>query len=339
MLPTRNYSATDVAVTQRPTSTALLTIDSEDRFKTVAEGRTAPTNYADIDELYHAGVKNNATPYLFSIEKLQSLNNGFFTRLGVTEVNFPWGIPNINNKTRDMIVIYQDGVSPIAVDDIQLVAGFYTPAQLASAIQLAVRALDASLAGFTMTYGDNNMPVFTYSTNAVGVTVGFSPLASGQTGYPFGPNTRQLFDLLGFTDYNTELTPALAGGSTYAQAIRYIDIVCNQLTYNQALKDATSQTVNRDTLCRIYITEPGSLQSAVAPSSSTFSPPGCAPTTIYRNFSQPKQIQWLPNQPITGSLTFEVYDDQGENLAYSDPTSLANDNKLDWSMTLLLTEN
>lgn len=339
MLPTRNYSARDEAITQRPTSTALLTIDSEDRFKSAAEGREVPTVYADIDELYASGVKINATPYLFSIEKLQSLNNGFFTRLGVTEVNFPWGIPNINNKTNSISVSYQIAPAPIVATSIDLTDGFYTPAQIASAIQLEVRALDASLVGFTMTYGDNNMPVFTYATNNPAVTIAFDPLDNGQAGYPFGPNTRQLFDLLGFTDANTNLSLSSYGGTTYAQAIRYIDVVCNQLTYNQALKDATSQTVNRDTLCRIYITEPGSLQSAVAPSSSTFSPPGCAPTTIYRNFSQPKQIQWLPNQPITGSLTFEVYDDQGENLAYSDPTSLNSDNKLDWSMTLLLTEN
>lgn len=338
MLPTRNYSARDTAFTQRPTSTALLTIDSEDRFKNAEEGRVVSTQYADIDELYYSGVKLNATPYLFSIEKLQSLNNGFFTRLGVTEINFPWGIPNINNKTNFMSVSYQIAPAPQVDAGVTLTDGFYTPAQIAAEIQLQVRALDASLAGFTMTYGDDNMPLFTYATNNPAVTIGFSAVAN-QPGYPFSPTTRQLFDLLGFTDINFDQSTGSFGGTTYAQAIRYIDIVCNQLTYNQALKDATSQVVNRDTLCRLYITEPGSLQSGVAPSSSQFCPPGCAPTTIYRNFSQPKQIQWLPNQPITGSLTFEVYDDQGENLAYADPTSLNSDNKLDWSMTMLLTEN
>lgn len=336
MLPTRNYSATDTAITQRPTSTAILAIDSEDRFKTVAESREVPTTYANVDELVATGVKINLTPYYFSIDKAQSLNNGFFTRLAVSEINFPWAIPNINNKTNSMIVIAVPPASPAALVQITLTNNFYTPAQLAAAIQVQVRAIHASLAGFTMIY--NNNCRFEYATNSAAL-VGFSPLLANSSTYPFGPQSRQLFDLMGMTIPNG--TPAVSGisGITYAQSTKYVDIVCSQLTYNQPLKDTMSQVVNRNVLCRIYLTEPGSIQSTVAASSATFSPPGCAPTTIYRDFSQPKQIAWLPNQPITGNLVFEVYDDAGENLALSDPATLNSDNKLDWSMTLLITEN
>jgi hypothetical protein len=336
MLPTRNYSATDTAITQRPTSTAILAIDSEDRYANMADSREVETTYANVNELVATGVKINNTPYLFTIEKASSLNNGFFTRLGVSEINLPWTIPNINNKTNTMLFITVPPATPAAITQITFPNNFYTPAQLAAAVQLVVRAIHPSLAGFTMVYNASSR--FEYATNSAAL-IGFSPLLPNSSSYPFGPQARQLFDLMGMN--STNLTPAVSGvsGVTLAQAIRYVDIVCSQLTYNQALKDTMSQPIARNVLCRVYVSDPGSMSSTVAASSATFCPPGCAPMTIYRDFSQPKQIAWLPNQPITGSLVFEVYDDQGDNLALSDPATLSSDNKADWSMTILCTEN
>jgi hypothetical protein len=97
----------------------------------------------------------------------------------------------------------------------------------------------------------------------------------------------------------------------------------------------------RDVLCRLYITEPGAMGKDVQPTSFAFAPPGCSPTTIYRNFTYPKQIQWLPNQPLGGDLQFDVFDDEGDLLSTIDNYSnaLPNGNSTNWSMTLLITEN
>ena len=325
------YSARDSAITQRPTSTAILAIDSEDRF----------TDYDDARK--PTGI--NRSPYDFQINKNQSLMNGFFTRLGVTEVVFPWVVPNINLYTSLMGVTYNIGAGEVD-DVIDLTVGFYTPSMIAAAIQSQVRALAPAagdLGSFTMTYGIDTLtgptttqrPIFEYKTNIVGVTIAFTPMSA--TGLFADRKRKQLFDLLGFSGANEVLSAEDDGSDTYCQATRYIDIVCSQLTVNQALKDTMSQTVARDVLCRVYVGDSQGVQSTVLPSSSTFCPPGCMPTTIYRDFAQPKQIQWIPNQPVPGYLKFEVYDDAGFSLA--DYTGGAVGNGANWSMTMLVTEN
>ena len=324
------YSARDTAITQRPTSTAVLAIDSEDRFNDYTESRR-------FDPL----LANN---YSFTIRKNESIMNGFFTRLGITELVFPWVIPNINRKTCIITVRFQIGAGVETFTNIVVPIGFYTPAQLASALQVLIRAIDGSLAAFTMTYGaENGLPVFIYNTNNPNVGIAFAPMSYDSTLYPFPPSTKQLFDVLGFISSNNTITipPGnndYSGGLTFAQAIRYIDITCSQLTGNQALKDTMSQPIARDVLCRVYIGGAPGEQSTVSAASSTFCPPGCAPTTIYRDFASPKQIQWIPNQPVPGYLKFDVYDDTGAPLSESD-SFYSGANNCPWSFTMLVSEN
>jgi hypothetical protein len=157
--------------------------------------------------------------------------------------------------------------------------------------------------------------------------------------WPYPDTSRQLFDVLGLSQVNTVPEGNAFGGFTYCQATRYVDIVSPQLTYNQALKDTGSQKVMRDSLCRIYLIDPSNIQSTTLPSSATFCPPGCAPTTFYRNFATPKQIQWLPNQPVVGNLQFQVYDDEGDILTLSSVIPSVPPSRLNWSITLLVSEN
>jgi hypothetical protein len=288
--------------------------------------------------------------------------SGFMTRLGVTEVVFPWVIPNINPYTHQIGFGYAIGAGAPIYSTLELVEGFYTPAAIASTIQAIVRAIDPALANFTMTYGQLGTPNFDYAGHpgVVGVSVGFQPMDYNSAAYPYGPQTKQLFDLLGF---NTRTSSGLGndavrdaqgsadaveipdgsgddfleGGDTFCQSIRYIDIVCSQLTYNQGLKDTMSQTIARDTLCRLYIAEDGGGDLVRSePQDATFSPVGTYPMTIHRQFNTPKMIQWTPNQPVPGGLRFEVYDDAGNNLVGSSDFV---EQLSDWSMTLLATEN
>ena len=331
------FTARDTAITQRPTSTAILAIDSEDRFKDYVDARTvAPATLA------------NRSPYNFTINKNESLMNGFFTRLGVTEVVFPWVIPNINPSTAAIICTVAATAIPAAEFLLELDVGFYTPSMVASALQTLVRNINpVTLGAFTMTYGVSSigiptttqLPIFQYDTNNVpaGVTISFRPLTATDDPFFREPARKQLFDLLGFSNANTVLSAQNFGAQTYCQFTRYIDIVCTQLTANQALKDTMSQAVARDVLCRVYVGDAQGVQSTVLPSASTFCPPGCMPTTIYRDFAQPKQIMWIPNQPVPGYLKFEVYDDAGFPLSDYDYVNYGNG--ANWSMTVLVTEN
>jgi hypothetical protein len=321
------------AMTLRPASTALLTIDSEDRFTDLSVLSTVPTP---------------SSPYDFAISKSESLMAGFMTRIGISEVCFPWTIPNINAKTHTMLYRYSIAGGPMVTGTLNLPYGFYSPSQLATAINSALSSIVGL--GFTMVYGtpspipvaqQTNLPRFSYSVT-VGNSIAFYPLPYNSAAYPFPSTTKQLFNVLGFNYSETFDNPDSFGSYSLAQAIRYVDIVCNQLTNSQAQKDQTSQTVSRDMLCRLYVGGAPGVTSTVSASDPAFCPPGCAPTVLYRDFSAPKQIQWIPNQNIPGYLQFQVYDDTGQLLDSSiNPPGFPGVNfaASDWSMTMLVTEN
>jgi hypothetical protein len=313
----------NIGQTIRPSSTALLTIDSEDRF----------SDY-EAKRLSVSGSYNN-NPYNFTISRSSAIMNGFFTRLAVTEVVFPTaGLPNINKYTCFMNVIYKIGAAAPVTAEITLNPGFYKPSDLAKAVQAAVRALTTDLSAFTMAYGAANNCFFTYSTNTLNA-IAFAPLAYNSSEYPYPSTTRQLFDVMGFRAINQTLFGAAASGFTNAVGMRYVDITCPTLTYNQSLKDTSSQIVNRDSLCRLYLIDYDP-QSTVQPSDVNYTPMGTAPTTIYRNFTTPKQIQWSPNQAIGGSLQFVVLDDNGNPLSGVGVTDVT---CVDWQMSVLVSEN
>jgi hypothetical protein len=325
----------DVGTTQRPPSTALLTIDSEDRFANWAEKRLAADNPLAI----------NYSPYNFSLVRNASLVNGYMTRLAVTEVVFPWVYPNINDKTSAILLNYNIGAGNVTVP-IRIDTGFANPAQIAAALVTAIGIAVPAL-GFTMTYGTDNLPRFVY-LSGIGDTVSFSPLVYGQTYFGvtwlFPDTDKQFFDLLGFTNNNTVLANGGAGQATFAQATRYVDIVSPQLTANQGLPDATSQPVGNSALCRIYLGDGNTPTQNVAVSDIDFTPPGCVPYTIYRQFASPKQINWNAIMPISGRIQFQVLDDNGVILpAFFNYVPFDNTgvyyNYTDWSLSLLLTEN
>jgi hypothetical protein len=81
---------------------------------------------------------------------------------------------------------------------------------------------------------------------------------------------------------------------------------------------------------------PYTATSTLAPNDPNFCPPGCAPFTIYRQFTNPKFIRWTPNQPVQGNLIFQVYDDGGTILSETDVNEISGQN---WSMTLLVSED
>jgi len=356
----------NIGQTIRPSSTALLTIDSEDRFNDFVQKRAAvPGSY-------------NYSPYDFAITKNQAIMNGFFTRLAVTEVVFPWAIPNINIRTASIVVTYKNGASAAVTTTILPTStfnsgvyageayfpiGFYTPAKLAARLQAALRDV-TGFAGLDVTYGidyntysgttglGNNQPVFAVLTGSTTELISFQALPYNTSNYPYPSTTRQLFDLLGFDSNSGTLADAVYGNPTFCQAIKYIDIVCPTLVYNQALKDTSSATISQDSLCRVYLANADNSTNEILTSSDIsgsgveFCPPGCAPTTLYRQFNVPKYINWVPNQPISGQLIFRVLDDQGQVLDPQLLTDLRIGNSvgypslpLDWQLSVLVSEN
>jgi hypothetical protein len=317
----------EMTVTMRPSSTAVLASDSADRYKT-----------------YISDVTDSTNAYSFSITRNQALLNGFFKRIALTEFVFPYYIPNINAETNALYFKKNGGATTTAY----LPTGFYTPTQLAAAVQALLIA--NGFAAATCVYNPANtvgpatyyFPCsFLIKTNTAD-TIQFvrGSGAPGATDTTIG--NFQLFDLMALNDTDDDV---VNGTTTRCRYLEYIDVICSQLTYNQELKDTTTAPFVRDVLARIYLEtendQPTPVYVAGQPTNAIDTIPGTYPFTIYRQFKTPKQILWNNTQPL-GNLTFELYDDQGKPLRMPiTPGSGGDDSSFapDWRMTLLVSED
>jgi hypothetical protein len=283
-----DYTPSEKGMTIRQPSTANLMIDSADR---------------------------DTTPYPlcwnFTIQKRQSILNGFFTRIATTEVVLDWAEPNIN---------FQDGTSVLLSDfsldisgvtyNYDLPIGFYTVADLATGLS-AGTPVPAYPANTVLTVGGfNGLLLFAATIGGASRSVVINPTALTEKYFsgvlPFGNNTIVL---------NVDLRPT-----------KFLDFVSNDLTYNQDLKDGSTSTIERNVLCRWYFDwdNPPTYDAIGFPILM-----GYRNFTLRRLFNPPKQIQWSPNMPL-GNLSFQVYGDNGEQAGGGVIT--------DWRMTLQISE-
>lgn len=313
MLRTHLYSdpvdrKEDAAVTVRPSSTSLFCVDSADRYDNITD-----TQFGLV------------SPYKFSITKNEALLNGFFKRIALTEFVFPYYIPNINATTSSFKLIYNGGAE-VTLTIPSTSYGFYTPTALATLLQPLLIALTNP--GATITY---------LSTGRFQISVG-----GGNSILVFPSNTSNfgLFDLIGgVADWYSIADPIITGKVTRCRITEFIDVVCSQLTYNQNLKDGSSDPVTRDILARIYLEcendQPIPVLNGSTTTTTVNTVPGTYPFTIYRQFKNPKQIRWDKTQPL-GNLTFQLFDSYGNQL-----TGGGNNDWIypDWRMTLLVSED
>jgi hypothetical protein len=318
----------DKAVTVRPSSTANFYVDSLDKL---------------------AGGSGD-----FVINKNQALFNGFFSRMAVSEVLMDWGIPNVaawwgNNTFTVTNIATSVTIGPVTIQD-----GFYTAIQVLTEAAARINAA-ATTAGdplrLTVTY--NGLDVRATSTGAG--TDPFIVVWDGVTPYALA---RQLFT-------SAQLTGNALAGNTYITlssprvlGTTYVDIVSPQLTYNQDLKDATTDSLSRDVLYRWYFAQDNVPQerepfmytyaATTAPAVQVLTPTnipviqGYNAFVIRRPIPYPKQVKWNPDQPI-GQVAFQCYDDRGRiistsNFAWSSTTGEGGAN-FQFQMSLLLSEN
>lgn len=315
-------------ITVRPSSTALFCVDSEDRYNTYDQRRTAPT-----------------FPFTMSIVRNQSLLNGFFKRVALTEFRMFWTLPNIHQAWGNNTLTWNTGGTAYTTT---IPDGFYDLATLMATIQDLIRtAPSGSIAGFLA------------SANVDGTTT----YSGAGTAFFFPRPTsavKTLYDMLNLP--TTSAVTGVSAGVANLKSTDYVDIVCSQLTYNQKLKDGSSAAFNRDIVERIYLDDTtkslaryntnlfdasGNPAGFQAPQYDvTDFTNGSTPFIIYRQFSLPKQIRWEDIQPL-GNLTFELYDDQGRSLqslwTQVYPTVTATStyyaNSFAWNMSLLISEN
>lgn len=258
----------------------------------------------------------------FLINKGQALFNGFFNRIASAEVVVDWGLPNVADYWgNNQITVINNGTGTVITALIP--DGFYTAIQ---ALQNAASALTAA----AVVLGDPLTLSVTFDGIDVRLVGNAAFYVVWQPNAPFlDPPyalARQLFStaqLAGAAVARVSFVMA----SPRVQGTTYIDIVSPQLTYNQDLKDATTDANSRDVLYRWYFADdnvPVKLETfirgfaAVAPGpaatllAETHIPilQGYNPFVLRRALPYPKQIKWSPAQSI-GQVAFQVFDDRG----------------------------
>lgn len=230
----------------------------------------------------------------FQITRTNSILNGFFTRIGTTEVVLEYKAANIstdlsnNSLTIDLSGTVAGTISTSAI----ITSGSYTAAELLNAVAAALTDISGSwsvaavLGGGASIEPAADVYVSLGGPVADALAIATTPLLVGPTG-----------DLPGLF---SEIT------AVDLRPFRYVDFVSQQLTYNQDLKDSTTAPFVRDVLCRWYMAwdQPPQLDQYGFPILM-----GYTPFTLRRTFSPPKQIRWDNIQPI-GNLAFQVYSDQ-----------------------------
>jgi hypothetical protein len=235
---------------------------------------------------------------------------------------------------------------------------------LAYALQTAVRSsptISALMLGVGGDANDGNGFIVRYNLNYQGVenngsltyavgqpyntffagnllSTGLSSFYWSRYTEPTRPNAVGLYEQMAWANNQSLATFQYSSPNASMLSTPFVDICCDGLTYNQALKDSDTGDISRTMLCRVFLT-PDGFTGNVANL-------GSAPILIHRQFPFPKQIKWNANQPI-GNLRFQVYDSQGYLVStyegavsgpITNPITYYDSDMGDWSLTLLISE-
>lgn len=283
--------------------------------------KATPIRYPSVANLMVDSIDRNPDVYPtckdFQINKKNSLLNGFFTRVGATEVVLEWNTPNVSlGAGNNFFEVRIDAVTT----QIFFPSGFYTVEQ---ALQQLTDELNAAPASAGITW------VLSPITGSGAALVATGPPGTIlQLGEGIIPQISSDVNLSLYTiGPGGTATILFLASAADLRPTRYLDIVCNQLTNNQAVKDASTSEHVRDVLVRWYFDYDNQ-----APTDGFGFPilMGYTPFYLRRLYNPPKQIQWQSNIPV-GNLSLQLYDSQG-NLA--SVNSLTN-----YLMTLQISEN
>lgn len=277
--------------------------------------------------------QSDTNPFDFQISRPASIMNGFFSRIGTTEVVLEWCEPNITEQLsnegylNNKIVFDLSGTGANAfagTETIDLSGGFYTVAEVLDEIVLKLNDLSGTT-GMTFTVFGAGGAVYLGATGGVWY---LDPTDQENVG-------SLLSDQLGLGGmavgvYKEDWQIVCPDLRPY----RYIDFTSQQLTYNQDLKDSTTNSLVRDVLCRWYFA------NDVPDAFDTYGFPilmGYRPFVNRRLFNPPKQIRWTNNMPV-GNLAFQVYG-YVPGFGLTKLPIIAEDEQTGWLMTLQMSEN
>jgi len=250
---------------------------------------------------------SGTTAWDFTVAKNQNLANGFFTRLGATEVVMEWSIPNIEDG--DTLIFAFSSGAPVTVtfSSASVNGQFLT---VAGVLKQCVQTLGAgfSIAQSFGVYGILNSNAAIAFTGVTGTLAGKMNFDTGSAfTFPQSPDLR---------------------------LYRILDILSSEMTYNQNVKDSQTSASENNVLVRWYMAfdTPSATDEYGYPILM-----GYEPFQLRRLYNPPKQIAWTPNMLI-GNISFKVLGVLNSPLPnQANPVTVTGPGE--WLMTIQLSEN
>jgi hypothetical protein len=320
-------------VTSRVPATQYLVLNSKDRFQTSKDGNGTITVG---DQPWNK----------FRLQRPQNLMESFATRITVSEIRFPWWIPNINALNNTFWIRAKSNASgnPLTTYKITLDDGFYTPTEIASAIT-------AELGQYTLLHPPTVTYVtgqFVWDATGIGADYAYTLFWYDPLTNPSSPNRYLYFNsaslalTIGMEFYQVDGTRSdlsYVGSVTEALYTQYIDIVSDKLNYYTTTFDGSSDAVaSKQLLARLYISDEVSMYNGYTAL--------YAPFLIHRQFKNPKEVMWNKDAVIDW-LDISIYDQYGNLVPLPTSTVTEKDeNKItttgdypDFQITLTVSEN
>jgi hypothetical protein len=332
-----DFTPRENSVSIRNPATANFLIDSRDRigyFGQDTQNQTFVSSGITFQSTIAVSQPFGQTSANFTINKTNSLLNGFFTRIGVQEIYLDYCVDNISAYQGNNTFIVQN-INTLSTISAVLPNGNYTTQQAItniaaqlnpstiSAIGGGISSFVSTTSGTTGLSNANYSIYFAFSTSGAAANYELldTPLANQLAG------AEQV--ILTSTTQIKISCPKLVPTS-------YLDFVCAEATQNQDIKDSSTSLTDRNILYRWYMAweGPSPLDGFGYPIYM-----GQQPFVSRRSIAFPKQIRWSANQPI-GQMSFQVLDDSGQIAnPYVPLASTGEDQELEWAMTLLVSEN
>ena len=251
----------------------------------------------------------------FIIQKGFPLQQGQIMNIRLSEVLFPYSIPNVNDYN-NRFGISNDPTAFISVE-IVVPTGFYTGASLVATINPLIAA-QLTTNTPVLSY-DANTNTFTFTASGGSYPVSIFPILNTTSGAAFSSvspvTSPSILSMMGFnfaTKNYSDPAAVLVGGSASLVYTQYIDICSDVLTQYQNLPDASTGNVNHQhVICRLYIANETSTSNTDASGNPLF--PGMSPFVIHRQFKNTKVMKWN-NQNSVDRIDIQLYDDAGRRL-------------------------
>jgi len=256
------------------------------------------------------GQYRNLPPYCnnFTISSPGALIYGYIKKIIVSQIQLQYNIPTICQGRNDRLVFESAGA---ILGEITIPFGFYTPDELAAAIE-GLTSAPSVLAPLDLTVTYNLLDGFTFTSGAPTNFSFPSPeflLANGYTQTQI-ETVLKTYRTIGMNFENAEQTATPTQISyEYPNFLYtpYIDIYSDVLTNYQNIKDNnTSIAKPKGLIARILLSGVGNPQFTTETSAL-----GCTPFVMTADLNSPKVIRWSPDVAVP-SIDFQLIDCYGD---------------------------